>query len=181
MVHSLTLQWVSLQCKLCFLSLCKCHLIEVPLNMKQSWGLLRLRLVSWCELPAVQFVPVSPGDERWCLWDGAGNTGVELRIGDVFLGRRQRASVVCTVPMSARLGSAQLMVGLDDPKDLFQPKHLCGSVGFISLRNPCWERLKCYLSKNRAALWHHFLYTCYNLWREIDPLLSRAWKGEFQN
>lgn len=94
MVHSLTLQWVSLQCKLCFLGLCKCHLIEVPLNMKQSWGLIRRRLVSWFELPAVQFVPVSQGDERWCLWNGAGNIRVEIRTGDVILGRRERASVV---------------------------------------------------------------------------------------
>lgn len=75
--------------------------------------------------------------------------------------------------MSAGLGSAELMLGLDDPEDLFQPKQFCDSVGFISLRNPCWESLECHLalplvvavdvqSRNRAALWH-FLHTCYNL------------------
>lgn len=56
------------------------------------------------------------------------------------------ASVVFTLPMSARLGSAELMFGLDDPEDLFQPKQFCDSVGFISLKNPCWESLKCHLA-----------------------------------
>lgn len=56
------------------------------------------------------------------------------------------ASVVFTIPMSARLGSAELMVGVNDPEDLFQPKQFCDSVGFISLKNPCWESLKCHLA-----------------------------------
>lgn len=68
------------------------------------------------------------------------------RLGDVFLDERERALVVFTVPMSAGLGSAKLMVGLDDPKDLFQPKQFCDSMGFISGRNPCWVRLKCHLA-----------------------------------
>lgn len=68
------------------------------------------------------------------------------RLGDVFLGKRGRASVVFTIPMSAGLGSAELMAGLNDPKDLSQPKQFCDSVRFISLRNPGWQRLKCCLT-----------------------------------
>lgn len=77
---------------------------------------------------------------------GAGSIRVEIRTGDVFLGKRERASVVFTIPMSAGLGSAELIVGLDDPKDLLQPKQFCDLMGFISGRNPCWARLKCPLA-----------------------------------
>lgn len=66
------------------------------------------------------------------------NIRVEIRTL-IFLGKR--ASVVFTIPMSTGLGSAELMVGLDDPKDLFQPKQSCDSMGFISGRNLCWEEM----------------------------------------
>lgn len=67
------------------------------LKYEQSWGLIRPRPVSWFELPAQPWgracsavCPCVTGDGRGCLWNGAGRIRVEIRIGDVFLGKWER-------------------------------------------------------------------------------------------